>query len=116
MGISVRGKRVSLINGFLNLSFALDWVDENEKPVSGVFMVESGQVLVGCTDKGRLCIMGDATDESFLSGEFTIKFIDSETRTEHTETTTATALLNSGSEDTRTSNVVGIGQVGYMII
>ena len=116
MGIIVNSKRVGIISGWLNLSFALEFVDDNDKPLDGVFKLQSSKCLVGCTEKGRLCILGESSDLDFMEEDIVLTFTESASGNVSTVTVTPKGLLEGGEGDDKTSPIVGIGQVGYMII
>ena len=122
MGFVVRAKRVDIFDDVINCSFALDFIDSvTAQSLNGIFKVEGGEVLVGCTEKGRLCVQGSALDLDWLTVDYTLQFVDSKNRV-LVEQDVNTALLldsaigeeiESGGDD---SDVVGIGKVGYMKI
>lgn len=119
MGIIVRAKRIDLFDETINLSFALDFVDSETKiALNGVYNVDGGDVLVGCTDKGRLCVQGSSSDLDWMHVHYTVSFIDSNGGHHTEQKITTEQLLQTpiDSEISDYSNIVGFGKVGYMII
>lgn len=123
MGIVVRAKRVDISKGIVNCSFALDSVDDSGKVLQGLFTLESGNVLVGITEKGRLCVQGSATDLSWIEEPFAVGFTGLDGEKESIQLNADTLLqaendtpVTPVEPDDKTSDKVGTGQVGYMIL
>lgn len=119
MGFVVRAKRVDIFEDFINCSFALDFIDsETSQSLNGIFKVEGGDVLVGCTEKGRLCVQGSSLNLDWTGVSYALQFIDSKTRTLHEFDVNTESLLSaeigSDLEGADDSDVVGVGKVGYM--
>lgn len=122
MGFVVRAKRIDIFDDVINCSFALDFVDSvTAQTLNGIYKVDGGEVLVGCTEKGRLCVQGSALDLDWLTVDYTLQFVDSKNRVLVEESVNTAQILDAaigeeitdGGDD---SDVVGIGKVGYMKI
>ena len=118
MGFVVRAKRIDIFDDVINCSFALDFVDSvTLNSLNGIYKVEGGDVLVGCTDKGRLCVQGSAINLDWTDVDYTLQFIDSNGRQLHEETWNTMQILNAPlGDEIDSSDVVGVGKVGFMIV
>ena len=119
MSFVVRAKRVEIVDNIINCSFALDFIDSQTAiSLNGIYKVKDNTVLVGCTEKGRLCVQGYADNLEWLNENYTLAFIDSNNREATELSVTTSQLLDatigeeiSGGDD---SDIVGVGRVGYM--
>lgn len=119
MGIVVRAKRVDILEDTINCSFALDFVDALTMiSLNGVYKVDGGDVLVGCTEKGRLCVQGSSRNLDWLYVNYIVSFVDSNGIVTDEQTMNTAQILDTtiGEEISNFSSVVGVGKVGYMVV
>lgn len=119
MGIVVRAKRVDILDDTINCSFALDFVDAvTQISLNGVYKVDGGDVLVGCTEKGRLCVQGSSRNLDWLYVYYDVSFVDSNSVVTDEQTMNTAQILDTAIGDVIAdySSLVGTGKVGYMIV